>query len=51
MEKTPESAGTPDPVTDSEIDRQIVEAYRRQPQELDPWAEALAKASIAEEPW
>lgn len=34
-----------------EIDRRIVEGYRRVPPEPDPWAEALARASIAQEPW
>jgi metal-responsive CopG/Arc/MetJ family transcriptional regulator len=34
------------------IDAAIVEAYTRMPQpEHDPWAEAAAKRSIAEEPW
>jgi metal-responsive CopG/Arc/MetJ family transcriptional regulator len=34
------------------IDAAIVEAYTRIPQpEHDPWAEAAAKRSIAEEPW
>ena len=37
---------------EAEIDRQIVEAYTRMPQpEHDPWAEAAARRSIAEEPW
>jgi predicted DNA-binding protein len=34
-----------------EVDRRIVEGYRRIPQESDPWAEALARGSIAAEPW
>jgi metal-responsive CopG/Arc/MetJ family transcriptional regulator len=34
-----------------EIDRRIVEGYRRMPQEPDPLAEALARESIAAEPW
>lgn len=34
-----------------EIDRQIVEGYTRMPQEDDPWTEALARESIAAEPW
>lgn len=34
-----------------EIDRRIVEGYRRTPQEDDPWLEALARDSIAREPW
>ena len=34
------------------IDAAIVEAYTRMPQpEHDPWAEAAARRSIAEEPW
>jgi metal-responsive CopG/Arc/MetJ family transcriptional regulator len=34
------------------IDRAIIEGYTRIPQEEhDPWAEAAAKRSIAEEPW
>ena len=34
------------------IDAAIVEAYTRIPQpDYDPWAEAAAKRSIAEEPW
>jgi metal-responsive CopG/Arc/MetJ family transcriptional regulator len=36
---------------EAEIDRQIVEGYTRIPQEPDPWAEAAAKRSIADEPW
>jgi metal-responsive CopG/Arc/MetJ family transcriptional regulator len=37
---------------ESEIDRQIVEAYTRMPQpEHDPWAEAAARRTIADEPW
>ena len=36
---------------EAEIDRQIVEGYTRIPQEHDPWAEAAAKRSIADEPW
>ena len=37
----------------AEIDRRIVEAYRRHPQtsEEDAWAEANARAAIREEPW
>jgi metal-responsive CopG/Arc/MetJ family transcriptional regulator len=34
-----------------DIDRQIVDGYRRVPQEPDPWVEARARESIAEEPW
>ncbi len=34
-----------------EIDRRIVAGYRSLPQEDDPWAEALARESIAAEPW
>jgi metal-responsive CopG/Arc/MetJ family transcriptional regulator len=33
------------------IDRQIVQGYTQTPQEEDPWAEALARESIAAEPW
>jgi metal-responsive CopG/Arc/MetJ family transcriptional regulator len=37
----------------AEIDRRIVEGYRRLPQtdEEDAWAEANARAAIREEPW
>jgi predicted DNA-binding protein len=35
----------------AEIDRRIVEGYTRIPQEPDPWADAAARRSIAEEPW
>ncbi|HYT79323.1 MAG TPA: ribbon-helix-helix protein, CopG family [Actinomycetota bacterium] len=34
-----------------EADRQIVEGYRRIPQEADPFGEAMARDSIAAEPW
>lgn len=37
---------------ETEIDRRIVEAYTRMPQpEHDPWAEAAARRTIADEPW
>ncbi len=36
---------------EDDADRAIVEAYRRVPQEADPWAQALARDSIAAEPW
>ena len=37
---------------EAEIDRQIVEGYRRiPPPESDPWAEAAARRSIRDEPW
>lgn len=36
---------------EAEIDRRIVEGYRRLPQEEDPRVEEMAKASIAQEPW
>jgi len=37
---------------EAEIDRAIIEGYTRIPQEEhDPWAEAAARRSIAEEPW
>ena len=38
-------------VLEGDIDRQIVEGYRRLPQEPAPWIEARARESIAEEPW
>ncbi len=38
-------------VLEREIDREIVAGYRRVPQEPDPWVEARARDSIAEEPW
>ncbi len=34
-----------------EVDRRITEGYRRRPQTSDAWAEALARESIAAEPW
>jgi metal-responsive CopG/Arc/MetJ family transcriptional regulator len=34
-----------------DADQAIVEGYRRVPQEADAWAEALARDSIAAEPW
>jgi metal-responsive CopG/Arc/MetJ family transcriptional regulator len=40
-----------DEVLNREIDRRIVQGYRRIPQEPDPWADAMARESIAEEPW
>jgi metal-responsive CopG/Arc/MetJ family transcriptional regulator len=33
------------------VDRNIIDGYGRIPQEADPWAEALARESIAAEPW
>lgn len=37
---------------EAEIDREIIEGYRRiPPPEHDPWAEASALRSIREEPW
>ena len=36
---------------DAATDRQIVEAYRRQPQADDPAWEAALRESIASEPW
>lgn len=36
---------------EAEIDRQIVEAYTRQPQEDLMGAEEIARAMIAAEPW
>ena len=38
-------------VAADQIDRRIVEGYRRTPQAGDAWAEALARESIAAEPW
>jgi predicted DNA-binding protein len=40
-----------DEVLAQETDRRVVEGYERIPQEPDPWAEAVAKESIAAEPW
>jgi predicted DNA-binding protein len=34
-----------------EVDRRIVDGYRRKPQTADEWADALARESIAAEPW
>ena len=36
---------------EDDIDRRIADGYRRFPQESDPWADALARDSIAAEPW
>jgi metal-responsive CopG/Arc/MetJ family transcriptional regulator len=36
---------------EAEIDRQIVNAYTRVPQEDDPWLEEAARRTIAAEPW
>ncbi|MGH2845309.1 MAG: ribbon-helix-helix protein, CopG family [Thermoleophilaceae bacterium] len=38
---------------EAEIDRRIVEGYRRHPQtsEEEAWAEANARAAVREEPW
>jgi metal-responsive CopG/Arc/MetJ family transcriptional regulator len=36
---------------EAEIDRRIVEGYTKRPQEPDRMTEALARESIAEEPW
>jgi hypothetical protein len=37
---------------EASIDAAIIEGYRRiPPPEHDPWAEASAKRSIADEPW
>jgi hypothetical protein len=38
---------------EAEIDRRIVEGYRRHPQtsDEDAWAEANARAGIRDEPW
>lgn len=34
-----------------DIDRALVEGYRKQPQEPDPYIHAVARDSIAAEPW
>lgn len=34
-----------------EIDRALVEGYTQQPQERDPYIDAVARDSIAAEPW
>ena len=36
---------------EDETDRQIVEGYKRVPQESDPFFDAAARDSIAAEPW
>jgi metal-responsive CopG/Arc/MetJ family transcriptional regulator len=36
---------------EGDTDRQIVEGYRRVPQESDPYFDAAARDSIAAEPW
>ena len=33
------------------IDKAIVDGYTRVPQGPDPWAEASARRSVADEPW
>lgn len=38
-------------LTADEVDRRITEGYRRRPQTSDAWASALARESIAAEPW
>ena len=38
-------------VAADEMDRRITDGYRRTPQTADAWAEALARHSIAAEPW
>jgi hypothetical protein len=45
--------GCPSDDLDAEVDRRIVEGYRRLPQtgDEDAWAEANARAAIREEPW
>jgi len=40
-----------DEVLQDEIDRAVVEGYRRIPQEPDAYVEAAARDSIAAEPW
>lgn len=34
-----------------DVDRAIIEGYTKKPQERDPLAEAMARDSIAAEPW
>lgn len=36
---------------EDDVDRAIVEGYTKKPQETDPLAEAMARDSIAAEPW
>ena len=36
---------------EDDIDRTIVEGYKKTPQEPDPYVEAAARDSIAAEPW
>ncbi len=36
---------------EDDIDRALVEGYRKHPQESDPYIEAAARDSIAAEPW
>ena len=40
-----------DEVVQDEIDRAMIDGYRRVPQEPDPYVEAAARDSIAAEPW
>ena len=40
-----------DQMFEAEIDRKIVEGYRKKPQEEDRWADVDARESIAEKPW
>jgi metal-responsive CopG/Arc/MetJ family transcriptional regulator len=36
---------------ETDVDRVVVEAYTREPQEPDAWVDELARRSIAEERW
>lgn len=36
---------------EDDIDRALVEGYKKKPQELDPYVEVVARDSIAAEPW
>lgn len=40
-----------DDIMSGGIDKQIIRGYRKRPQREDPWAEAMARESIAAEPW
>ena len=40
-----------DEVVQDEIDRTMIDGYRRVTQETDPYVEAAARDSIAAEPW
>lgn len=36
---------------EAEIDRKIVQGYRKKPQKADEWAEVAAREAISAEPW